>query len=180
MKTKIIATVILLTTLFIGCKDEKAIDSLEVVKTEVDNSFKVTVNVIVKKDDDFSLFYTEDGTIDFKGEPIWTGVKGSEAVQPIKYTLPQDVYPTELRLDFGLKKDQEDITLKSVVLEYKGKTREISGSELVNFFRADENKCTFEPNTGVIKAVVKDGVRQYPSLYPIESNLGPEIKKLAN
>ena len=180
MKTKIILSILWVTVFFTGCKNDKSVDSLDVVKpVVVDNSFKVTLNVIVKKDDDFSLFYTEDGSIDFKGEPMWTGVKGSENVQPVTYTLPQDVFPTELRLDFGMKKDQEDIILKSVVLEYKGKTRQIAGPELITFFRADENKCSFDPASGVIKAVVKDGVRQFPSLYPQEANLKPEIEKLA-
>ena len=64
-------------------------------------------------------------------------------------------------------------------IEYKGKTRQIAGSELITFFRADENKCSFDPASGVIKAVVKDGVRQFPSLYPQEANLKPEIEKLA-
>lgn len=173
--------VILIVFTIFSCKDEKSIDSLEVVKPEavIDNDFKITVNVIVKKDDDFCLFYTEDGTSDFKNEPIWTGIKGSESVQPIVYTLPKEVFPTQLRLDFGLKKDQEDIVFKSIVLEYKGKNREISGSELVKFFRADEKTCKFDASTGIIKAAVKDGVRVYPSLYPIEENLGAEIKKLA-
>ena len=108
--------ILIVFTIF-SCKDEKSIDNLEVVKPEavVDPNFKVTVNVIVKKDDDFCLFYTEDGTADFKGDPIWTGVKGNESVQPIVYTLPKDIYPTQLRLDFGLKKDQEDIVFKSLV-----------------------------------------------------------------
>ncbi len=180
MKTRIILSVLLVTTLFTGCKNDKSVDSLDVVKPEaIDNSFKVTLDVIVKKDDDFSLFYTEDGSIDFKGVPIWLGVKGSDGVQQVVYTLPQDVFPTELRLDFGMKKDQEDIVLRSVNLEYKGKKRTIAGSELGNFFRPDDSKCSFDPGTGIIKAVVQDGVRKYPSLYPHEANLKPEIEKLA-
>jgi len=180
MKIRVVIAFLLMAVVFNGCKDEKSVDSLDVVKPEVvDNSFKVTLDVIVKKDDNFSLFYTEDGSIDFKGEPLWTGVKGKDEAQQIVYTLPEDVFPTQLRLDFGLSKDQEDITLKGVTMEYKGNKRVISGPTLVDFFRADENKCTFDASTGIIKALVKDGVRQYPSLYPQEANLKPEIEKLA-
>ena len=182
MKARIILSILLVSVFFTGCKNDKSVDSLEVVKPEVavDNTFKVTLNVIVKKDDDFALFYTEDGTCDFKDTPIWQGVKGNENSQEIKYTLPNDVYPTQLRLDFGLKKDQEDITLRSVILEYKDKRKQISGAELITFVRADDSKCTFDPNTGLIKALVKNGEKQSPSLYPQEANLGPELKKLAN
>jgi len=180
MKIRIITAIALIATIFVGCKDDKSVDNLEVVKPEVvENFFKVSVSVIAKKDDDFSLFYTEDGSTDFKTEPIWKGAKGQEGEQTIVYNLPEEVYPTQLRLDFGLKKDQDDIVLKSVVMEYKGNKREIKGAELGSFFRADENKCTFDPTTGIIKAVVKDGQRQYPSLYPLEKVLGPEILKLA-
>ncbi|WP_309614257.1 hypothetical protein [Flavobacterium sp.] len=169
-------------TILFSCKNETPIDDLEVVSPKVAtvnlSNFKVTLNVVVKKDDDFALFYTIDGSTDFKIAPIWHAVKGSSDAQEIKYELPQTVLPTELRLDFGLKQEQEDIVLKSVVLEYKDKKREISGAELANFFRADENKCSFDGTT--IKAVVKGGVKESPSLYPQESNLGPELKKLVN
>ena len=171
---------LLFTTLFIGCKDEKSVDSLDVVKPEiVDNSFKVTLDVVVKKDDDLSLFYTEDGSIDFKSEPIWIGIKGSNVSQKVVYTLPEGVYPTQIRLDFGMNKAQEDITLNSVTMEYKGKSKRIGCPEFVSLFRADDSKCSFDPLTGLIKAKVVDGIRRYPSLYPHESMLGPEIIKLA-
>ena len=51
MKTRIILSILLVTVFFTGCKNDKSIDSLEVVKPEVvDNSFKVILKVIVKKD----------------------------------------------------------------------------------------------------------------------------------
>ncbi|OYU85523.1 MAG: hypothetical protein CFE24_01060 [Flavobacterium sp. BFFFF2] len=176
----ILFSVFIIAMLFVGCKNEKSVDDLNVVKSEaVDNSFKVTVNVIAKKDDDFSLFYSEDGTTNFSAKPIWQKVKGNDVEQSLVYTLPEEVYPTELRLDFGLNKVQEDIVLKGLVLEYKGKTKLIAGPELGKYFRADQNKCTFDPATGVIKALVTNGERQGPSLYPHETVLKPEMEKLA-
>ena len=181
MKTRIILSILLVSVFFTGCKNDKSADSQEAVKPEVvDNTFKVTLNVIVKKDDDFCLYYTEDGSINFKDNPIWVGVKGNENIQKVVYSLPKDVFPTELRLDFGLKKDQEDIILKSVAIEYKGKKREINGAEMATFFRADDSKCSFDASTGLIKAVVKNGEKQCSSLYPHETLLKPEIEKLAH
>ncbi len=179
MKTKFIAFFIVMAFAFTGCKDEKSVDSLEVVKPEVvDKSFKVTLKVIVNKDDDFSLFYTEDGSADFKTAPIWLGVKGSTNEQEIVYTLPEDVIPTQIRLDFGMKQDQGDIILKGFKFEYMGKTFEKSGSEVAIYFTPDLTKCTFDAATGTIKAVVKDGQRQYPSLYPNTLPVQTEIDKL--
>lgn len=169
-------------TILFSCKNEIPIDDLETVSPNSKNerlyNFKVTLNVIVKKDDDFALFYTTDGTTDFKSAPIWHAIKGNSDVQEIKYDLPPNILPTQLRLDFGFKQDQDDIVLKSVVLEYKDKKREITGSEIAVFFRADQNKCSFDGTT--IKSVVKDGKKGSPSLYPQESFLGPELKKLVN
>lgn len=182
MKTRIILSLLLITVFFTGCKDEKSIDNLETVTPEkiVDNGFKFTLKVIVKKDDDFALYYTEDGSIDFtKVQPIWQGVKGSENEQEITYTLPEDVYPTQFRIDLGMKQNQEDIIIKGVKMDYKGKTFQANGPQFFQFFRADENQCTADVATGTIKAVVKDGVRKQPSIYPHQDILGPELTKLA-
>lgn len=182
MKTKFVSALILLTVLFSGCKNEKSVDDLKVVIPEVvDNTFKVVIDVIVKKDDDFALYYTEDGTINFYNiEPVWQGVKGSENSQQVTFIVPEDVSPTEVRLDFGLKNEQEDIILKNFTISYKGKTFNASGADIFKYFVADENQCTADPATGTIKAKVKDGKRLTPSLYPSEGGgpLGKQIELL--
>ncbi len=179
MRNRILVALILMTIVLVSCKKEKSVDDLNVVTPEVvDSSFKVTLDVIVKKDDDFSLYYTDGSGPDFK-EPVWIGVKGSETPQKVIFSVPNENFPSELRLDFGMKKNQEDVILKSVLLEYKDKKREIAGAELGIYFRADENKCTFDPTSGVIKAVLKNGERQNPSLYPQDKVLKEEIEKFA-
>jgi hypothetical protein len=180
MKSKLITALFLLTTLFVGCKDEKSVDNLEVVQpVEKNNLFKVILNVTVKKDDNLSLFYTTDGSTDFSKLPtIWKGVKGSDSPQKIEFELPEDVIPTQLRLDFGTNEKQEDIVLSNVIFSYFGKERNIGCPELVTFFRADDNKCTFDHVSGLIKAKTVDGKKQFSSLYPHEEALGAELKKL--
>jgi len=180
MKTKFIAVLFLLTNLFVGCKDEKSVDNLEVVNNKVeDNSFRVVLDVEAKAKDDFSLFYTEDGTIDFsKITPIWQSVKGLGTSEQVTYVLPEGVIPTQIRLDFGMNKSQEDIKINSITLNYKGNLKKIGSPEFVSYFRADETKCDFDPVTGIVKAKVIDGVRQYPSLYPHEAAVKKEIEKL--
>jgi hypothetical protein len=182
MKTRIILSILLVTVFFTGCKNDKSVDSLEVVKPEiVDNSFKVILKVIVKKDDDFALFYTEDGTINFFDvKPLWLGVKGSETEQDVTFTLPDGVYPTQFRFDMGLKKDQDDIVIKGVKMTYQGKVFDASGPRFFQFFRADENLCTADVATGTIKAILKEGSNvKTSSIYPQQDILGPELVKLA-
>lgn len=180
MKAKIVLLVTLISTLLIGCKNEKSVDSLEVVQQEVlDDNFKITLDVIVKKDDNLSLYYTEDGSIDFSNAPpIWVGVKGSDGSQEVIFNFPQEVRPTQLRLDFGMNEEQPDVVFEMITMEYMGQSRVIARPELVSFFRADDSKCSFDHVTGVIKALAKDGKRQYPSLYPHESALAAELAKL--
>ncbi|RTL13776.1 MAG: hypothetical protein EKK56_03860 [Flavobacteriaceae bacterium] len=180
MKLRLILVLALLASFFISCKNEKSVDDLEVVKpVEIETAFKVTLNVTVKKDDNLSLFYTTDGSIDFtKIPPIWKEVKGNDLPQKVEFLLPEGVLPTQLRLDFGINDQQEDIVLSNVIFSYIGKEKNIGCPDLVSYFRADENKCSFDHVTGLIKAKVIDGKRQYPSLYPHEKALGEELDKI--
>jgi hypothetical protein len=181
MRTRIILSILLVTILFSGCKNKKSIDNLEVVSpVVVDESFKVVLNVIVKKDDDFALFYTEDGTVNFhKIKPIWQGVKGSESQQDVTFILPDDVYPTQFRFDLGLRKDQDNIVIEGVKMTKKGKTFEAYGTKFFEFFRVDETLCSVDLATGTITAILKDGSdTKTACIYPQQDILGPELNKL--
>jgi hypothetical protein len=179
MKTRIILSVLLVAIFFTGCKDEKSVDNLEVVTPEVvDESFKVTINATVKKDDTFSLYYTEDGSTDFKLEPLWLAFKGNNAPQDIVFSLPKDVLPTQIRLDFGITKDQEPIVINSFKMSYYKKEFQIPGNQFFIYFDPDLSKTVFDKNTATVTAVVKDGARQSPSFYPNTKPLGDEINKL--
>jgi len=164
---------LLTAVLFFSCKDGKT----EVAESE---NFKITVDVIANKEDDFCLLYTTDGTSNFQNNAVWQHVKGSADQQSVVFNLPKDVKPTQLRFDVGFNKQQEEIVLKGIAFEYKGKKKESRGTEMRLFFRPDESKCTFDGETGVIKALVTNGQKQVPSLYPQEVYLGPELKKLTN
>ena len=165
---------------FVGCKNENTDASNPVSQVEETvKQFKITVSFIASKKDDFCLLYTEDNTVNFGENGVWKSIEGSENEQKVEFELPTDVFPTHLRLDLGIKPDQSDVTLKSVILEYNGNKKEIVGQELGMFFRADENTCTFDPVTGIVKSNIENGVRQNPSLYPQEPTLKQEIEKLA-
>lgn len=179
MKNHYFSLLIICLFSIVGCKNENT-DTTSTV-TDVEETikqFKVKVNFIAAKKDDFCLLYTEDNTVNFGENGVWKSVEGSENEQQVEFELPEDVYPTHLRLDLGIKSDQSDITLKSVILEYNGNTKYIAGQELGIYFRADENTCTFDPITGIVKSNVENGVKQNPSLYPQEPTLKLEIEKL--
>lgn len=182
MKARIILSILLVSVFFTGCKNDKSVDSLEVVNPEVeavDNSFKVTLNVTVKKDDTFSLYYSEDGSTDFtKIPPLWMVVKGNQAQQSVVFTLPKDVIPTQLRLDFGMTKDQDPIVINSFQMNYLKNEFKIPGNQFYIYFDPDLSKTIFDKNTATVSGLVKDGVRQSPSFYPNADPLSAEIKKI--
>lgn len=176
MKAKFIAFFAVLAIALTGCKNEKSVDNLEVVKPEVvDNTFKATFKVTVKKDDDFSLYYTEDGSINFSLPAVWVKVKGSDSPQDVVFTLPEDVIPTQLRFDPGMNQSQDDIVFQGFKLEYMGKTFEKSGAEVATYFYPDATKCTFDPATGTVKAI---GEKKYPSFYPSEAPMTKAIESI--
>jgi len=178
MKMKINFLFVLLFLTVVGCKEKENNSNSATNNQEVTaDNFKLTLNIIAKKKDNFCMLYTEDGSLNFN-EGVWSQSKGSDTEQAIEFALPKDVFPTQLRLDLGKNKEQEDLVIKSIKLEYKGKVRELKGAEMGVFFRADASKCSFDAVTGIVKAIEKDGNREY-SLYPNEAILAAEIPKLA-
>lgn len=181
MKKSVLLLVFAFSLAMTGCKNDKSEENTDAVKEEVvvDESFNVTIEAVIKQDDDIALYYTTDGTTDFsKVTPIWQGVKGNPAAQKIVYKLPKDAKPTEFRIDFGLKENQEDIYFNKITFSHLGAERTIACPEMVDFFRADDNNCSFDPATGLIKAKMVNGKRAVPSIYPQDKNLLAELQKL--
>ncbi len=180
MKKSVLLLVLAISMTVGSCKKEQSADTAEpVAEAVVDKSFNVVLDVVIKQDDDIALFYTTDGSEDFsKVTPIWQGVKGSPTAQQITFKLPEGVKPTAVRMDFGLKENQEDIYFNKITFNHLGAERIIACPEMVDFFRADDSKCSFDPATGLIKAKIVDGKRAVPSIYPQQINLMPELQKL--
>ncbi|MFT3794531.1 hypothetical protein [Flavobacterium sp.] len=143
--------------------------------------FKVTVEVQAAQDDTFALYYTTDGSIDFSSiKPVWAKIKGSPKPQKVVFKLPQKVVPTELRIDLGQNPDQREIYLQKIWMSYHGKAVEFPGTLIFSYFRPDFNKTEINATTGMVRGIVKKGVKQSPSLYPkaVDGPLHEQILKL--
>lgn len=182
MKTRILSLLMVVTVLFVGCKneskDEKDLEGDAKTEEVVNDTYTVTLDITVKKDDDFQIYYTDKTSADFSEEQsVWVKVKGSDAPQKVTFTFPKDVLPTLFRLDFGLNNQQQDMILTSIEVEYFGKKFTSSGAVMANYFRPiGETQIDFA--SGVIKPIVKDGKGVEPVLYPQEVPLEKELKKL--
>lgn len=177
MKIKQFFLGLVLASAVLSCKNQTKNQTINEEVLSQSTSFKVIVNVVVKKNDDFCLLYTQDGTINFK-DGVWKEVKGSDVEQTVEFYLPEDIYPTQLRLDLGRSKEQDDIIIKSVKFDYLGNVLELVGPQVGVFFTADASKCTYDFETGVVKRLVKDNIKQSPSLYPHELVQANELPKL--
>ncbi len=178
MKTKFITILLLVTTLF-SCKNESNSEkNSSSVQPELTKNFKVSLNVLVKQDDNFQIYYTEKTSSDFnEEESVWVEVKGSENPQDVVFNIPEDVLPTMFRLDFGVNDKQEDIKLNSINIEYLGKSFKSEIPLIANYFRPLDS-TQVDVKNGLIKAILKDGKRVEPAIYPHEEILKMELEKL--
>lgn len=179
MKKSVLLLVFAMSMTILSCKKEKTEDSEAPKEEAITNAFQVVLDVVIKEDDEISLYYTTDGTVDFTKIPaLAQKIKGSPTVQQISYNLPEGVKPTEFRIDFGYNPKQEDIYFNKITFKYLGKERAIACPEMIDFFRANDNYCIFDPVTGLIQAKTIDGKRYFPSIYPHEKKVMPELQKL--
>lgn len=162
MKTNKLFALLLITVSLFSCKKESKEEVLK--KPEL---FSLKLNAIVKKDDDFQIFFKESADTQAPYEEVnsvWVGVKGNENAQDIVFNLPEGVYPTQIRFDFGQKK-QTEIVVNSLNVSFKEKAFNMKGSEFFNFFTPDENFVTIDKmGSKIIPVEQKDG-KFDPMLY---------------
>lgn len=182
MKYKILVVFALMITTLNSCKNEKR-ESQQVTEqkpsSETNDFFRITLDVVAKKDDSFHIFYTEDQTLNFSEEKsVWVEFKGNDESQKLVFDLPKGKIPTQLRVDYGLNKDQGDIKINSLEISYKGKSKVIPGSDYFKYFRPNLDNTAVDVGAQTVKALIKPGTKfSGPSTYPLE-NLPAELKNL--
>jgi len=170
---------------FLSCKKETEgnVNKTDSTASEVEvdkDLIKVSFDLIVKKDDNMHLYYTEDGSINFdEKQSVWMPVKGNENSQEVTFKLPKDVYPTALRVDFGHGKNeaQSDVELKAFRLKHFDKKFEVKDTLIFNYFYPNKDNTIIPTKTAILKRKAKDQPSG-PILYPHEP-LTAELKKIA-
>lgn len=174
--------VLALASMVISCKDDKKVSTEETKAVEevtVKENFSIEMDVQAAKKDDFAVYYTENGTNEFSETSVaWKGVKGGPDVEKLVIDLPADVAPTNVRLDFGLNKDQESVTVKNIKIIYYGKELSFKGSEFFNYFIKDDKfKTDIDAAAGTLKISKNGTAFATPYFYP-RQELIDAIKKL--
>ena len=167
-----------------SCKKEETsenkIEDTSSVNQEVDKDLlKVSFGLVVEKDDNMCLYYTEDGTINFSDkQTVWIPVKGSKDEQEVVFKLPKNVLPSHIRVDFGYGKneDQSDVTLKYFRMNYYDKMIEAKDTMIFNYFYPNKDNTIVPSKTAILKRKTKDQPSG-PILYPHEP-LSDELKNI--
>lgn len=143
-------------------KQEEVIDKTKTTETKdnktLKNTMEVTIKGVFEKDDRFQLLYTESKEESYTlNKVIRKKIIGSKNEQKITYTLPKEIFPSKLRLDFGKNREQGTIMINNVLISLEGQNIEISNKEFLSYFRPN----TWISRVGVsneseYKLVVKD------------------------
>ncbi|MEL1246021.1 hypothetical protein AAEO56_17235 [Flavobacterium sp. DGU11] len=140
-----IAICLLLVTLA-GCKNEKQAEPAK--QESAKQAAQVVVEMVVKNDDLFQLFYTE-GTSDFGPNSIYVKVSGKAESQAIVFDLPGDAIVGNLRFDTGQNESQGEMIVNKMVVKIGDKELEISAADFFKYFtpsdyvKADPAKFSF-------------------------------------
>lgn len=140
MNIRFVLSVLVCSILFIACKQEKTEEKQESAVIEEISNVRVVLEMVVKKDDDFQVFYSEAPGEGFTQEQSKiVNVKGSNSPQKIVFNLSDEVHPASFRLDFGGNKQQEPIEIKSFEFEYFGKKITAKGLDFFKYFMVNES-----------------------------------------
>jgi hypothetical protein len=182
MKTKKIIIAIGFLTFLVACKNkknDKSTTSTEENKPAIKENFNVELDVKTSKKDDLSLYYTEDNTIAFTGDMVlWHGVAGGNTREKIVFDLSEEKIPTDIRLDFGMNKEQDSVEVYNVKVSYYGNELAIKGSDFFNYFiESKDFKTAIDVKNGSLKIYKNGPEYKTPFFYP-RQELIDAIKKL--
>jgi hypothetical protein len=162
-----------------SCKDDKTSNTEETGK--LPETFDVTFNVTITKDDVFQLYYTEDNSLNFGDDrSVKSVVKGGAVAQDVLFKLPADVLPTNIRLDFGDNAEQEDVVVNSMKFKYLKYTLEKTfgpNEEISHYFYALDAQIKIDNPSKTIKLLKPKGQKHDPLMWSNQL-LSEEMVKL--
>ena len=178
MKTLKFLVLFLVVTSLSSCKKEGKAE--ENILANAPELFNLTLNAVVKEDDDFQIFFKESNDPQSPYEEqnsVWVGVKANENAQDIVFNLPEGVYPTQIRFDFG-QKEHKEILVNSLKVAFKDKSFTLKGAEFFNFFTPDENFVQVDKVTSKIFPVKQKDNKFDPMMYS-NTDFTTEISKIS-
>lgn len=179
MKAKNIFISLFVLLALVSCKKETEKKEADEKLAELKETFDVSFNLVVEKDDTFQLYYTEDGTLNFSDDKsIKSAVKGSFDAQDVLFKLPADVLPTNIRLDFGENPEQGSVVVNSLKLKYLNNEFNVSKDLVTQYFYLLKEQVKYDAGKSSIIILSKPEQFYDPLMWSNEL-LSQEMKKLA-
>ncbi|WP_125718517.1 hypothetical protein [Flavobacterium ustbae] len=178
MKTKLFFASLLLITVFTSCKKDAVKEEVKPIEIETKkNNFQVTLTAIVKEDDNFQLYYSQDAyEVPYKEEnSVWTAVKANSNQQDIVFNLPEDAIPNYIRIDLGTNENQKEIIIKNFKMNYYSKSFEAKDSLFFNYFLPNDCVKIVDKKNAILQNIkTKEG--KYDPLFYSEKALYDQIQ----
>lgn len=138
MKLRLFIGLLSLSVAF-SCKNQSEENQTSEQQKPEQKTFQVELDVKAEKADDFALYYTQDNSINFDDKQVlWHPVKGGMVAEKVLFDVPEEILPTNVRIDFGIKKDCKEVTLEKIKFSFLQKSIEAKGSEFLYYFMPNE------------------------------------------
>jgi hypothetical protein len=136
MKSRNFFIIALLGLISFSCKNEDSKKKeIEAKKVDPKELFKVSLDLIISKDDSLQIFYREAGMEDYDGsKTVFAAVKGSNLTQQVEFVLPENVLPSKLRIDLGNNKEQLPVEIKNFTMKYMDKIFQAKDTMFFQYF----------------------------------------------
>jgi len=132
---KIFLTLLLLSSF--SCNKHKKQNEASSVINEVllNDQFVLKINAIIDQDDEFTLYYLEEGISDITKENSVTVIaNASTSPQDLFFILKEDILPTKLFLKFGNEQKSQRIFFLTSQMSYGGNSFTIEKEKFYQFF----------------------------------------------
>ncbi|MVO10613.1 hypothetical protein GOQ30_15675 [Flavobacterium sp. TP390] len=164
----------------ISCKKEEEQKDVENVQAEIvekDESLHVIFDVIVPEDDNFQIYWFDNGAPIDPEHYVNIDIKGAPTAQTLDFKIPDDFIPTQLRFDIGSNKNQKEVKFLSCEFKYLDKVFKIQGSDFWMYFgnnasiEYNKEEATAKPITNLpegydpIFGGTENTVRELENLY---------------
>lgn len=122
-----------------------------------DGEFRIVVEGTFKENDVLLLFYTDDyGKSLKKKEPLKINVKGSNFPQTLIFTLPNQDYLVDFRLDISDNIDQKNVIIERILISELSSLITINRDDILDNFVGNEY-VVFGDNGRVILSALQEG-----------------------
>lgn len=176
MKTNLIKSIPLFVffTFFISCKNNEKEVKPEAVS---DKSLHILIEAVVPKDDNFQIYWNEDGTNNFPGKNyVNIDIKGSDKPQLLDFKLPENSMAKQLRFDIGSNKDHEFVKINYFKLKYFGKEFTCQAQDFWKYF-GNNTSISYDKKTATSK-LITNLPEGFDPIFGGTSNIPLELEKL--